>query len=114
MASELTYGEEYAWGNRPKKTQPAPVQLSDLESSPKYSVSVDGGTIRIVSSSRQIIPIVSDTVAGYVDFWSMTASSFSLAGGLRMYGIRSRSNWYCYSRMGDSFLLEKRTLLAPT
>ena len=30
-----------------------------------------------------------------------------------MYAIRSRSGRYCYSRMGDSFPLEKRTFARP-
>ena len=80
VASELTYGEEYAWGNRPKKTQPAPVQLSDFESSPEYALSMDGGSINIVSSSGQIIPIVSDTVAGYVDLWSTDGQFVFISG----------------------------------
>ena len=80
VASELTYGEEYAWGNRPKKTQPAPVQLSDFESSPEYALSMDGGSINIVSSSGQIIPIVSDAVAGYVDLWSTDGQFVFISG----------------------------------
>ena len=80
VASELTYGEEYAWGNRPKHTQPAPVQLSDFESSPEYALSMDGGSINIVSSSGQIIPIVSDTVAGYVDLWSTDGQFVFISG----------------------------------
>ena len=80
VASELTYGDEYAWGNRPKKTQPAPVQLSDFESSPEYALSMDGGSINIVSSSGQIIPIVSDTVAGYVDLWSTDGQFVFISG----------------------------------
>ena len=80
VASELTYGEEYAWGNSPKHTQPAPVQLSDFESSPEYALSMDGGSINIVSSSGQIIPIVSDTVAGYVDLWSTDGQFVFISG----------------------------------
>ena len=80
VASELTYGEEYAWRRRRDETQPAPVQLSDFESSPEYALSMDGGSINIVSSSGQIIPIVSDTVAGYVDLWSTDGQFVFISG----------------------------------
>ena len=80
VASELTYGEEYAWRRRRDETQPSAVQLLDLESGPKYSISVNNGTENIVSSSSQIIPVVSGTVEGYVDFWSMEGQFVFISG----------------------------------
>ena len=81
----------------PRKLSPAPVQLSDFESSPEYALSMDGGSINIVSSSGQIIPIVSDTVAGYVDLWSTDGQFVFISGWAADVRSRSRSNWYCCS-----------------
>ena len=71
VASELDYGEEYAWGKRAGDRHPTVVIQPDSEANSDYDLSLDGGNQSIVSKSGEIFPIVTDVVAGTVDHWSI-------------------------------------------